>query len=137
MISGALMAASMGAMTVYLSKSSWSDEVDYGWIPLVCLMTFIVGFSTGYGPVSYLLMGELFPASHRHQLSTISTSFNLCCSFFIVRSFPEMSSALGLTGVYGLYATCSLIGIVFVALCLPETKGRTLEDIGRLLEPNY
>lgn len=95
-------------------------------------MAFIVSYSIGFGAVPHLVMGEIFPAGHRHQLSTISTSFNLCCTFLVVRTFPEMTDALGLAGIYGLYAICSLAGAVFVGFCLPETKGRTLEDISRM-----
>ena len=80
-------------------------------------------------------MSELFPIENRHQLSTVSTSFNLCCTFLVVRTFPDMSDAMGLAGVYALYATCSLAAVVFVFFALPETKGRTLEEISQLFSP--
>ena len=80
-------------------------------------------------------MSELFPIEYRHQLSTVSTSFNLCCAFLVVRTFPEMSDAMGLAGVYALYAACSLAAVVFVFFALPETKGRTLEEISQLFSP--
>ena len=82
-------------------------------------------------------MSELFPIEYRHQLSTVSTSFNLCCAFLVVRTFPEMSHAMGLAAVYALYAACSLVGVVFVFFALPETKGRTLEEISQLFSSPY
>jgi len=82
-------------------------------------------------------MSELFPIEYRHQLSTVSTSFNLCCAFLVVRTFPEMSDAMGLAGVYALYAACSLAAVVFVFFALPETKGRTLEEISQLFSSPY
>ena len=103
-----------------------------GWIPLVCLMLFIIAYSAGFGAVPQLIMGELFPSEHRHRLGTISMSFNLCCTFLVVRTFPEMAETMGLAGVYGLYAACCLISIIFVIVFLPETKGKTLEEIGQL-----
>ena len=82
-------------------------------------------------------MGELFPTEYRHRMGTISASFNLCCTFLVVRTFPEMADAMGLAGVYGLYAACCLTAVVFVGFFLPETKGKTLEEIGRLFgQPN-
>jgi facilitated trehalose transporter len=76
-------------------------------------------------------MGELFPLEYRHRLGTISASFSLGCTFLVVRTFPLMANSMGLAGVYGLYAACCLIAVVFVAIFLPETKGKTLEEISK------
>lgn len=170
MISGTFMAASLTGLAVYLRlKDSWeaSDETSQelltqlGWLPLLCLMSFIVACkfvftentskyflystanrccfsqidSAGFGAVPQLVMSELFPLEYRHQLSTVSTSFNLCCAFLVVRTFPEMTDAMGLPGVYAIYAACSLTGAIFVFFALPETKGRTLEEISQLFSP--
>lgn len=146
MISGALMCISLAGLSAYVYlKSAWqelllldeSDTVEelmegLGWIPLFCLMSFIIAYSIGFGAVPYLIMGELFPSEYRHRLGTISTSFNYCCTFLVVRTFPEMANTLGLSGVYGLYAAFCLAAIVFVVFCLPETKGKTLEEISYL-----
>ena len=107
------------------------SPTELGWLPLLCLMSFIISYSVGFGAVPQLVMGELFPLEYRHRLSTISTSFNVLCTFFVVRTFPLMASSMGLAGVYGLYAACCLIAVGFVAIFLPETKGKTLEEISK------
>lgn len=142
MVSGVSMSVCLAGLAVYLhleshfalkeeDESTSSFVQSFGWIPLLCLMSFIVAYSIGFGAVPHLVMGEIFPASYRHQLSTISASLNLCTSFLVVRTFPELTAALGFVGVYGLYAGCSLAAAFFVFFFLPETKGQTLEDIGQ------
>lgn len=146
------MAISLAGLSVYVYLKSLSEELaavdedpvagstimqQLGWLPLLCLMSFIIAYSVGFGAVPHLVMGELFPTEYRHRMGTISASFNLCCTFLVVRTFPEMADAMGLAGVYGLYAACCLTAVVFVGFFLPETKGKTLEEIGRLFgQPN-
>ncbi|XP_057379573.1 facilitated trehalose transporter Tret1-2 homolog [Daphnia carinata] len=145
-ISGVCMAVSLSGLSAFLYlKSAWEelsivDEStvaessvfeELGWLPLLCLMSFIIAYSIGFGAVPQLIMGELFPLEYRHRLGTISASFSLCCTFIVVRAFPEMAATMGLGGVYGLYAACCLMAVVFVAFFLPETKGKTLEEISQ------
>lgn len=147
MVSGTFMAISLTGLGVFVYlKEIWEELLivdestvaqttalqELGWIPLACLMSFIIAYSIGFGAVPHLIMGELFPVEHRSRLGTISSSFNLCCTFLVVRTFPDMTEAVGLAGVYGIYAGCSLIAVFFVGFFLPETKGRTLEEIGQL-----
>jgi facilitated trehalose transporter len=102
---------------------------ELGWLPLLCLMSFIISYSIGFGAVPQLVMGELFPSEYRHRMGTISVSFSVLCTFVVVRTFPLMATTMGLASVYGIYATCCLTAVVFVGIFLPETKGKTLEEI--------
>lgn len=132
--SGSLMTLSLSGLGtfLYLKSIMEDEELDHlGWIPLCCLISFVVAFSIGYGAIPFLIMGELFPLQHRHLMSTLSNSFNLICSFLVVRTFPELTVALGIYGTFGVYATCSVLGVIFVISCLPETKGRTLQEISQ------
>jgi facilitated trehalose transporter len=146
MISGTFMAISLTGLGAFVYvKKAWEelsvlDErtvqeqtllAELGWLPLLCLMSFIISYSVGFGAVPQLVMGELFPLEYRHRLGTISASFSLGCTFLVVRTFPLMANSMGLAGVYGLYAACCLIAVVFVAIFLPETKGKTLEEISK------
>jgi len=133
-VSGIFMTLSLAGLGtfLYLKTIVEAEELDHlGWIPLCCLGSYVVAFSVGYGAIPFLIMGELFPLQYRHLMSTFSTSFNLTCSFLVVRTFPDLIQSIGIYGTFGLYATCSVFGIVFVVTCLPETKGRTLEEISQ------
>ncbi|XP_046649044.1 facilitated trehalose transporter Tret1-2 homolog isoform X2 [Daphnia pulicaria] len=144
MTSGTFMAVSLSGLGAFVYvKKAWEelsvvDEstveeqnllAELGWLPLLCLMSFIISYSFGFGAVPQLVMGELFPSEYRHRMGTISVSFSVLCTFVVVRTFPLMASTMGLASVYGLYATCCLTAVVFVGLFLPETKGKTLEEI--------
>ena len=83
----------------------------------------------GFANVPFIIMGELFPSRYRSLLGPISSSFNLLCTFAVVRTFPEMQAALGKYGAFWLFMCCTLLSLLFVYQFLPETKGRTLEDI--------
>jgi len=138
MISGSLMAVSLAILGTFLYlKPTMDDDIadTLGWIPLGSLIMFVVAYSIGYGAVPFLVMGELFPLQYRHLMSTFATSFCLSCSFLVVRTFPDLSLSLGIYGVFSLYAGCSVIGVIFVVVFLPETKGRTLEEISNLFSP--
>lgn len=74
-------------------------------------------------------MGEMFPSRYRTLLGPMSSSFNLLCTFTVVRSFPEMQATLGKYGAFWFFMCCTLLSIVFIFFLLPETKGKTLEEI--------
>ncbi|KAK4004300.1 hypothetical protein OUZ56_006040 [Daphnia magna] len=146
MISGVCMAVSLTGLGVFVYLKTASEDLsvvdettlaepsvlsELGWLPLLFLISFIIAYSMGFCTVPQLIMGELFPLEYRNRLGTISASFSLGCTFIVVRTFPEMAAIMGLGGVYGLYAACCLIAVVFVAFFLPETKGKTLEEISQ------
>ena len=108
-----------------------------GWLPLLSLVVFFIAYSGGYSNVPFILMGELFPSRYRSILGPLSSSFNLCCTFIVVRSFPVMQISMEKYGAFWFFMCCTLLGIVFVYFLLPETKGKTLEDIEKLFSNKY
>ena len=61
-----------------------------GWIPLVALMVYVVSFSIGFGPIPWLMMGELFPSRIRGAAASIATAFNWTCTFIVTKSFMDL-----------------------------------------------
>ncbi len=108
-----------------------------GWLPLLSLVVFFIAYSGGYANVPFILMGELFPSRYRSILGPLSSSFNLCCTFIVVRSFPVMQISMEKYGAFWFFMCCTLLGIIFVYFLLPETKGKTLEDIEKLFSKKY
>jgi SP family facilitated glucose transporter-like MFS transporter 8 len=91
----------------------------------------VSSFSLGLGAIPWSLMGELFPQRARGLASSVATLVNWSCSFVVTLTFESLSRALGEGALFALYAGVCALTVVFVALCVPETKGRTLEDIER------
>ena len=59
------------------------------WIPLLCVLVFTIAFSLGISPISWLLVGELFPLEYRGIGSSIATSFSYFCAFLGVKTFVD------------------------------------------------
>ena len=129
----ALSLASMG--TYFYMQHLWGDaeaSARLGWLPLLSLIVFFIAYSGGMANVPFIIMGELFPSSYRSFMSPISSSFNLLCTFIVVRSFPLMQVTMTKYGTFWFFMCCTVLSIVFVFFFLPETKGKNLEEIEKL-----
>jgi MFS family permease len=99
------------------------------WSPVICLTFYIIGFSLGWGPIPMLIMSEIFPARGRGTAGAIAIFFNWLTAFFITNQFLTLQDLLGQAGVFCFFALCCMFAVWFVWRCLPETKGKSLEDI--------
>ncbi|XP_067008375.2 facilitated trehalose transporter Tret1 [Anabrus simplex] len=105
------------------------DVSSYGWVPLVSFVVFVIGFSLGYGPVPWLMMGEILPARIRGPAASLATSFNWACTFIVTKTFADLLETLGPHGAFWLFGSVCFISLFFVFFCVPETQGKSLEDI--------
>ncbi|KAK7712152.1 hypothetical protein SLS57_007828 [Botryosphaeria dothidea] len=92
---------------------------------------YIVNFAYSWGPGSWILIAEIFPLSIRAKGTSIGASANWMNNFVIAFIVPPMLAGIG-WGTYLFFAAWSLAGGVFIWLCMPETKGRTLEEMDRV-----
>ncbi|KAK9501849.1 hypothetical protein O3M35_012500 [Rhynocoris fuscipes] len=104
-----------------------------GWLPLTCLSVFIILFSLGYGPIPWMFIGEIFPPAIKGPASSIACLFNWVCAFLVTLLFPIISAAIGQGPTFWIFTIISLIGTVFVFFLVPETKGKSLNDIQKEL----
>ena len=114
-------------MTAATVTADSSHSLD--WIPLVCVLIFTVAFSIGVGPIAWLLISELYPLEYRGVGGAITSSFSYACAFVSVKTFVDLESAFGLHGAFWIYAMVSLLGLVFVLIFVPETRGRGLDEM--------
>ena len=128
-LSGLIMAVALATVGAYFYLLGLDEHEGLELIPLVGLNIFMVGYSVGFASIPFVIMGELFPNQYRNILSSISSSFNLTCTFLVIKLFGDLQGLIGMHGIFWLYGGAALIGSVFVALALPETKGKTLEEI--------
>jgi sugar phosphate permease len=78
------------------------------------------------------MIGELFPTRVRGLAGGITTCCAYLFSFAVLKTYPEMKDTLGRQGVFLFYGAAALLGTVFLWLCLPETQGKTLEEVERM-----
>ncbi|XP_018012769.1 facilitated trehalose transporter Tret1 isoform X2 [Hyalella azteca] len=100
-----------------------------GWLPLLSMIIFITFFSIGFGPIPWLMMGELFSAEVRELASTLATLTNWLLSFIVTLVFQPLIDAINNSGVYWLFAIFCACSFVFSLLVVKETKGKTIEEI--------
>lgn len=99
------------------------------WIPLLCVLTFVAAFSLGPNPISWLLVGEMFPLEFRGLGSSLTTAFSYVCAFVGVKTFVDLQESLGLHGTFWTYSIIAAFGFVFSMAFVPETKGINLDEM--------
>lgn len=102
------------------------------WISMISLLIFVVAYAFSYGPVSWLVLSEIFPDDIRGRAVSIATIFNWGSNLIVSASFLSLLEAIGSAGAFFLYAACGVLAFVFVYATLPETKGATLEQIQQI-----
>lgn len=122
-ISGAGMALSLFLIAVSFEAG------DILGVTLTGICLFMATFSLGFGPLTWVVASEVFPLHVRGAAMGVSTFVNRITSGIITSTFLSMSKALTPGGSFFLFATISVVSVIFVWLLLPETHGRTLEEI--------
>ena len=102
---------------------------EYGTMALISANAYVFFFNMSWGPVMWVMLGEMFPNQIRGSGLAISGLVQWSTNFAITWSFPILLAGVGLAGAYGLYAICALLSVLFVTKLVNETKGRELEDM--------
>ncbi|XP_025264837.1 facilitated trehalose transporter Tret1 isoform X3 [Camponotus floridanus] len=129
-ISAASMALTLFALGGFFYAKSLDMNVEaFGWLPLVSLIVYVIGFSLGLGPIPWLMMGEILPAKIRGSAASIATGFNWSCTFIVTKTFQDIIQLIGAHGTFWLFGIIVAVGLGFVIVSVPETRGRSLEEI--------
>ena len=99
------------------------------YLALGALLLFIAAFAIGLGPVFWLMISEIFPIGVRSPAMSVSTVVNWAANFLVAATFLTLSGVITRQGVFYLYAGLAVLAIIFFATKVPETRGRSLEDI--------
>lgn len=102
---------------------------DLGTMALIAANAYVFFFNISWGPVMWVMLGEMFPNQIRGSALAISGLVQWTTNFLITLSFPIMLTSIGLGGAYGFYAVCALLSAVFVYVFIYETKGKELEEM--------
>ena len=106
-----------------------------GWLPLLLLMLYIFFFNLGYGSMIWITVAEILPLHVRSVTNSLSVGFTCVCSFLTSHTFTVMMKTIKGEGVFWLYASISFLGFVFIALFVPETKGKSEAEIQEFFLP--
>ena len=102
-------------------------EGSAGPIALVAANLYVIFFNLSWGPVMWVMLGEMFPNQIRGSGLAVAGLFQWTSNFAITMTFPILLAVIGLGGAYSFYAICALISVFFVIKFVKETKGKELE----------
>lgn len=96
---------------------------------LVAIICFVASFAISLGPVMWVLLSEIFPNEQRAAAISVAGFFNALVSASVTFIFPWELSTFGSAGTFLIYGVFASVALLFVLLFVPETKGRTLEEL--------
>ena len=134
-----------GKLTEVLGASSMKEHesellagaIDNNpWLILIGILGFVASFAVSIGPVMWVLFSELFPNWIRGLAISFVGFINSLISFSVQLVFPWELATLGTAGTFLIYGIFGAIGLVFVLTMVPETKGKSLEELEKILVKN-
>lgn len=125
------MTASFGEEVFKQQESAFLSRAVQmnGWLVLIGIIGFVASFAVSLGPVMWVLFSELFPYRLRGLAISFAGFINSAVSFSVQLVFPWELSTIGSSYTFLIYGIFGLIGLVILAIYLPETKGKTLEEL--------
>ncbi len=123
-------AAGMGISFILLG-AAFRFQLFTGGLVLLFTLLYVAFFAMAMGPVVWVVMAEIFPTRIRGRAMAIATVILWFSDFLVSLTFPVIADRFNESAAFWLYATMCIIDFGFMLIVLPETKGRTLEDIER------
>jgi sugar porter (SP) family MFS transporter len=99
------------------------------WFGLLCVIVYIAGFAFSLGPVFWLMISEIFPLANRSKAMALCTIFNWAANFIVSYWFLQEIGLIGKPATFWIYAFIGVLATGFIWLWVPETKGKSLEQI--------
>lgn len=119
--------ASLAVIYAVLGACYWAGVSGVFMLALVVLA--IACYAMSLAPVTWVVLSEIFPARVRGAAMAVSTFFLWAASFVLTYTFPSLNEAVGAAGAFWLYGAICVAGFLFIRARLPETKGKTLEEL--------
>jgi SP family xylose:H+ symportor-like MFS transporter len=113
-----------------------------GYAALICMMVYVAAFALSWGPVTWVLLAEIFPNDIRNKAMPIAVAAQWLSNWLVSATFPVMNENSYLVDTfnngfaYWIYGIMSVLAAVFVLKYVPETKGKTLEEMNNLWKKN-
>jgi sugar porter (SP) family MFS transporter len=121
------MIVSLGLLGVVFSLGATSGAA--GLLATICLALYIASFAISLGPIFWLMISEIYPLNMRGSAMSIAALCNWGSNFIVALIFPVLLATFGGAGSFWLFAVLGIVAWIFVYFMVPETKGRTLEEI--------
>ena len=127
LVSLAGMAISLSVLGLAFSIPAFSGSL--GWIAVVSLMSYVGSFAVGLGPVFWLVLSEIYPLRIRGKAMSVATAANWSANLIVALTFLTLTQHFGKSYTFWIYGVITVGTWLFAFFLVPETKGRTLEQI--------
>ncbi|XP_037349358.1 solute carrier family 2, facilitated glucose transporter member 8 [Talpa occidentalis] len=117
------------ALLAPTSVESADASVGLAWLAVGSMCLFIAGFAVGWGPIPWLLMSEIFPLHVKGVATGVCVLTNWLMAFLVTKEFSSLMEVLRPYGAFWLASAFCILSVLFTLVCVPETKGKTLEQI--------
>jgi MFS family permease len=117
----------------YIADNDKKAAASIGWLPLASLCIYLIAFAVGFGPIPWLMLSEIYIKDYNAIASPLTRCFNWSLAFLITLTFGPISSAIGTGQTFWIFAGLSVVGTIFTFVLVPETKGKSMTDIQKML----
>ncbi|KAG1336651.1 hypothetical protein G6F62_006185 [Rhizopus arrhizus] len=133
MVASVVMAICMiiVAIITALFQHDWPNHTGQAWVSVAFIYLFIANFAYAWGPIAWVIPAEIFPLRSRAKAMSVTTSANWMCNFIIGLIVPIMLQNITY-GTYIFFACFLVLSFFFVWFFVPETKGRSLEEMDEI-----
>ncbi|KAL0363589.1 UNVERIFIED_CONTAM: putative inositol transporter 2 [Sesamum calycinum] len=107
---------------------------SFGWLALIGLALYIIFFSPGMGSVPWIVNSEIYPLRFRGVCGGIAATANWISNLIVAQSFLSLTEAIGTSWAFLIFGVISVVALLFVLVCVPETKGLHIEEVEKMLE---
>lgn len=136
-VSGSLMTIFMVTLSAYLFSihlnvigNSTIEKLN--WLPLVLVILYFFTSTFGFLTMPFAMIAEIFPTRVRGMAGGLTSCMCYIFNFIFIKTYTQMINTMGKHGVFCFYGAMALVGTIFIGLLLPETKGKTLQEIENL-----
>ncbi|KAG4073002.1 hypothetical protein HA402_009421 [Bradysia odoriphaga] len=119
----------LGLVGIILCDVFQTSGGKYNWLPIVFLFVFIFAGTLGFLTLPFAMVGEMYPQKSRAFASGITMCLAFVISFGHVKMFTTLFDYFGNVAVFSFYSVVTFVGILFAIFILPETKGKSLQEI--------
>jgi MFS family permease len=121
------MTVALGVIGAAFAFSGFSGIIS--WVTLAGLMLYIASFAVSFGPILWVMLPEIFPLNARGTGTGVSALSNWGANFVVAQAFLPLVALIGRSAVFWILAAICVVAALFIQFLVPETKGRSLEQI--------
>ena len=117
------------AFCLTITGAAFYFDLEKGYLVLIAILAYIACFAVSLGPLAFVVISEIFSNRNRGKAMSVAIFFLWTSVFVVSQSFPMLLDSIGSAFTFWIYMTMAIFAFIFVYRLVPETKGKSLEEI--------